>query len=62
MNEYEEIGETFVDNDEWENYSFPIKTNGGLKIVSVIFVNDAYDILKKEDRNLFIGSGSISYQ
>ena len=57
--EGEEIGETFVDNSEWKEYSFHINSNGGEKILSVTFVNDGGNKRKNEDRNLYIGEVSV---
>lgn len=48
-----EIGETLLDGSDWKEYSFKINTDGGLKVLSVTFVNDCCD--KNEDRNLFVG-------
>ncbi len=56
------IGETFVANDDWKKYQFSIKTDGGLKVLSVTFVNDIYDAGKGEDRNLGVGNVSIAYR
>ncbi len=57
-----EIGETFVANDDWQDYKFSVKTDGGLKILSVSFVNDIYMPDKEEDRNLLVGDVAISYK
>jgi hypothetical protein len=53
------IGETFVNNDEWKEYIFPLKTKPGLKVVSITFCNDVSDPQKNEDRNLYIGEARI---
>ncbi|MDD5165861.1 MAG: carbohydrate-binding domain-containing protein [Candidatus Omnitrophica bacterium] len=53
----EEVGETFVDSAEWKDYSFQIKTDGGAKVLSVTFTNDAGN--EKEDRNLYVGEARI---
>jgi len=53
----EEIGETYVDSPNWREYSFLIDSDGGTKVLSVSFVNDAWD--KNEDRNLYVGEISI---
>lgn len=54
-----EIGETFVNNPEWKEYVFRVKTDGGAKVLSVTFSNDAVDPRKKEDRNLYIGEARV---
>lgn len=54
-----EIGETFVDSPEWKEYSFKADTEGGLKVLSVTFVNDGGNKEKGEDRNLYIGKAKI---
>jgi len=51
----EEIAGIFINNAEWERYKFKVNTDGGLKVLSVTFTNDAKDRKKGEDRNLFIG-------
>lgn len=56
------IGEAFVPNDEWQEYQFLIETSGGLKTLSVSFVNDIYDPSREEDRNLSIGNAKVLYQ
>ena len=58
----EEIGETFVSNDDWQKYLFSVRTNGGFKVLSVEFTNDVYDTEKGEDRNLAAGDVNISYR
>ncbi|MBN2190236.1 MAG: hypothetical protein JW728_03400 [Candidatus Aureabacteria bacterium] len=55
--EDEIIGETFVETDEWKNYIFNISSGGGVKIVSVMFINDGGN--GKEDRNLYIGDAWV---
>lgn len=55
----EEIGETFVNNSEWEEYSFPVNTNPGPKVLSVTFLNDGGNAQKNEDRNLYIGEVEV---
>ncbi len=54
-----EIGERFVDSPEWKEYSFKADTEGGLKVLSITFVNDGGNKQKKEDRNLYIGEAKI---
>ena len=51
----EEIGEIFVDSEEWKEYSFDVDTDAGIKVLSVTFPNDARDKDKEEDRNLYLG-------
>ena len=50
----QEIGETFVDNSEWKDYSFPVETSAGLKVLSVTFLNDSGNPQENEDRNLYV--------
>ena len=54
-----EIGERFVDSPEWKEYSFKADTEGGLKVLSITFVNDGGNKEKGEDRNLYIGKAKI---
>ena len=49
-----DIGETFVDSPEWKEYSFNLKSDGGIKVLSVTFVNDGGDSGSGEDRNLYV--------
>lgn len=51
------IGETLVDGPDWKEYSFKINSDGGIRVLSVTFVNDFCDA--KEDRNLFIGEARV---
>ena len=57
----EEIGETFVNNDDWKEYPFPLNAGAGAgpKVLSVTFCNDAGNAEKNEDRNLYIGEARI---
>ena len=55
----EVIGETFVNNDEWKEYTFAVNTETGKKVLSITFCNDAQNIQKNEDRNLYIGEARI---
>lgn len=55
----EEIGEVFVDSVEWKEYSFVVRTNGGVKVLSVTFPNDNGDWKKGIDRNLYIGKAWV---
>ncbi len=55
------IGEMFIANDQWQAYDFSAESDGGLKILSVSFVNDVYDPVMGEDRNLAVGDVEISY-
>ncbi len=55
----EEVGEAFVNNADWKEYSFPLKSSGGIKVLSITYVNDAVDVKKNEDRNLFIGEARV---
>jgi len=49
------IGEAYIGNTEWKPYTFTINTDGGIKVLSVTFVNDGANPAKGEDRNLYIG-------
>ncbi len=51
------IGETFVKTDDWSEYSFSINSDGGPKIISIMFINDGGN--EKEDRNLYIGDAWV---
>ncbi len=57
--EGKEIGEAFVNNDDWIEYSFLIKAGAGKKVLSVTFCNDGGNVEKNEDRNLYIGEAKI---
>jgi len=50
----EVIGERFVQDREWKGYAFSVKPGGGLKVLSVTFVNDASDHASGADRNLYV--------
>ena len=56
----EEIGETFVKNDDWKDYAFKAKTTAGPVVLSVTFNNDAFDPATKDDRNLYVGETRIT--
>lgn len=49
------IGSTFVSGPEWKDYEFKINSDGNIKILSIVFLNDAANKKLREDRNLFIG-------
>ena len=53
------VGEVFVDNDEWQEYSFNTSIGGGIKVLSIEYVNDLYDGPQGIDRNLFIGKARV---
>lgn len=57
--EDEEIGEAFVEGSEWKDYYFSINTGGGLKVLSIIFVNDGGNEKTGEDRNLYVGEAIV---
>lgn len=50
-----EIGAAAVDSSEWKQYNFKVNTGGGIKVLSITFVNDGANPAKNEDRNLYIG-------
>lgn len=54
-----EIGDVFVSDQEWKEYSFNINTEGGVKVLSVTFPNDGGDEVRGEDRNLYIGKAEV---
>ncbi|MDD5681458.1 MAG: carbohydrate-binding domain-containing protein, partial [Candidatus Omnitrophica bacterium] len=49
------IGEAYIKNNDWRSYEFKINTDGGIKVLSVSFLNDSSSKNGKEDRNLYIG-------
>lgn len=55
----EEIGGAYVDSADWKEYTFHVRTDGGLKVTSVNFLNDAVDEERREDRNLFIDEAMV---
>ena len=57
--EGEEIGEEFVNSAEWKPYAFEVGTDGGIKILSVSFLNDDGDRQEGIDRNLYVGEARI---
>ncbi|MFA4981316.1 MAG: carbohydrate-binding domain-containing protein [Candidatus Omnitrophota bacterium] len=58
----EEIGEMFIKKEEWNKYTFSAKTDGGIRVLSVSFVNDEYyNPVNFEERNIEIGDVSITY-
>ncbi|MDP3731757.1 MAG: carbohydrate-binding domain-containing protein [Candidatus Omnitrophota bacterium] len=54
-----EIGAAAVDNPEWKQYDFKVNIGGGIKVLSINFVNDGTSKDGKEDRNLFIGQAEV---
>ena len=57
--EGETIGATIVDSSEWKEYLFKIDTEGGIKVLSLTFVNDGGNEERNEDRNLFVGGARV---
>jgi hypothetical protein len=55
-----EIGGVFIDSSDWKDYSFKVKTDGGVKVLSVTFANDGSNKEKGEDRNLYVREVRIS--
>ena len=55
-----EIGDAYVDSAEWKEYGFRVRTDGGMKALSVTFANDGGNKEKKEDRNLYVGESGVS--
>ena len=55
----EVIGKNFADSYEWKDYGYIANTKGGIKVLSVSFLNDGGNEEKNEDRNLFIGEITI---
>jgi hypothetical protein len=58
----EEIGEAFVGVGDWREYKFTTKTDGGIKVISVSFVNDVCAVERGEERNLCIGNVRVTYE
>lgn len=54
-----EVGEIFVTSSEWKEYNFKVYTDGGIKVLSVTFVNDGGNQEKGEDRNLYVGKARV---
>ena len=54
-----EIGGFFVNSLQWKEYSLRINTTGGIKVLSITFLNDFYDKKTGEDRNLYIGRAFV---
>ncbi|UCG34730.1 MAG: hypothetical protein JSW17_04350 [Candidatus Omnitrophota bacterium] len=54
-----EIGEGFVDNSEWREYSFNVSTSSGIKVLSITYENDRVYGGKGGDRNLYIGNARV---
>lgn len=52
-----EIGGAFVDSADWKEYEFKTDSEGGVRVISVTFTNDAYS--EKGDRNLFIDGAEV---
>ncbi|MCM8760958.1 MAG: tetratricopeptide repeat protein [Candidatus Omnitrophica bacterium] len=55
----QEIGEAFVETAQIATYEFPLRSQGGLSLIGVRFVNDAYDPRTGEDRNLWLGKAEV---
>ncbi|MDP8265836.1 MAG: carbohydrate-binding domain-containing protein [Candidatus Aceula meridiana] len=55
-----EIENLFIRSEEWKTYPLKVKTDGGMKILSVTFVNDSNDDGPGQDRNLFLKKIKIS--
>lgn len=54
-----EIGTATVKSLEWKQYDFKVNTDGGIKVLSVNFINDGANPVKGEDRNLYIGRAEV---
>ena len=55
----ENIGEAFAGSPEWKEYTFKINSTGGIKVLSIAFVNDAMDDKSGDDRNLCVGTAEV---
>ncbi len=55
------IGECYVTGDEFDQYKFNVRTGGGIKALSVEYVNDVYYEKKGTDKNLIVGDVGITY-
>lgn len=53
------VGETGVGSAEWKDYSFPVTGKGEPAVLSVTYVNDAVNDVRREDRNLFLSSATV---
>jgi hypothetical protein len=51
------IGGAYVNSANFKEYRFDIGTEGGVKVLSVTFTNDARN--KTEDRNLYISNAKV---
>lgn len=56
----EEIGEGFIDSPEWKDYIFEVHGDGGIRVLSVSYINDTVSGKKGEDRNLFLGEARFA--
>ncbi len=57
--EGEEIGEAFVESEEWKVYPFNVFSEGGEKVITVTYLNNGGKKRKGEDRNLYVGEVSV---
>ena len=54
------LGGVYVDNADFQVYSFPIKDRyEGEVVISISFENDCFDRLKNQDRNLYVSSFEV---
>ena len=51
----EEVGGELLSDSWWREYFFKVDTSGGIKTLSIAFVNDGANKEKGEDRNLYVG-------
>ena len=54
-----QIGEAFVESDEWGKYDFKIVSRGGIGVLGITFANDGCDWDRKLDRNLYIKEARV---
>ncbi|MFC1704261.1 carbohydrate-binding domain-containing protein [Candidatus Omnitrophota bacterium] len=54
-----EIAEVSIKSGEWKEYAFHVDTNGGIKVISISFLNDGRSRDNQEDRNVFIGDTRV---
>lgn len=51
------VGGAYIESAEYKDYSFPVRTDGGVKVLGVTFTNDV--AAGGEDRNLYLGEAWV---
>lgn len=54
-----QIGTATISSSEWKQYDFKVMIDGGIKVLSITFINDGLNSAKGEDRNLYIGRAEV---